>query len=93
MRHNSVLVLDVRPVPEYTAGHIAGAWSVPIEELRRRLRDLPEGTEIVAYCRGPYCVFADQAVRELRRHGYRATRLEDGFPEWRRRLPVASGLS
>ncbi|WP_433272307.1 rhodanese-like domain-containing protein [Pseudonocardia xinjiangensis] len=94
MRNDSVVVLDVRPEPDYAAGHIAGARSVPVEELRRRLRDLPDDTEIVAYCRGPYCVFADEAVREPRRHGYRATRLEDGFPAWRRAgLPVASGLS
>jgi rhodanese-related sulfurtransferase len=92
MRHGSVLVLDVRPVAEYAAGHIAGARSVPVDELHRRLRSLPDDTEIVAYCRGPYCVYADEAVRELRQHGYRAARLEDGFPEWRRAgLPVASG--
>jgi len=94
MRHGSVLVLDVRPMAEYAAGHIAGARSVPVDELRRRLRSLPDDTEIVAYCRGPYCVYADEAVRELSRHGYRAARLEDGFPEWRGAgLPVASGSS
>ena len=87
-----LLVIDVRPEPEFRAGHIAGARSVPIGELRRSLRALPKGTEVVAYCRGPYCVYADDAVRELRRRGHNARRLEDGFPEWRRAgLPVASG--
>ena len=87
-----VVVVDVRPAAEYAAGHIAGARSVPIAELQRRLRELPADREIVAYCRGPYCVFADDAVRHLRGHGYRAMRLEDGFPEWRRAgLPTGEG--
>jgi rhodanese-related sulfurtransferase len=87
-----LVVLDVRPEPEYRAGHIAGARSVPVGELRRNLRALPKETDVVAYCRGPYCVYADDAVRELRRRGYRASRLEDGFPEWKRAgLPVAAG--
>ena len=82
----------MRPAAEYAAGHIAGARSVPIAELRRRLRELPADTEIVAYCRGPYCVYADDAVRHLRGHGRSAARLEDGFPEWARAgLPVAAG--
>jgi rhodanese-related sulfurtransferase/DNA-binding HxlR family transcriptional regulator len=89
-----VVVLDVRPDAEYRAGHIPGARSVPPAELRRSLAVLPEGTEVVAYCRGPYCVYADDAVRELERLGYRARRLEDGYPEWRRAgLPVAAGQS
>jgi rhodanese-related sulfurtransferase/DNA-binding transcriptional ArsR family regulator len=79
-----VVVLDVRPEPEFVAGHVAGAGSGPLAELRRHLRSLPKGTEVVAYCRGPYCVYADEAVRELRRRGFTARRLEDGFPEWRR---------
>jgi rhodanese-related sulfurtransferase len=88
----TTVVLDVRPVAEYTAGHIAGARSVPVTELRRRLRALPKDREVVAYCRGPFCVYADDAVRELRRRGYRARRLEDGFPEWRHAgLPIAIG--
>jgi rhodanese-related sulfurtransferase/DNA-binding HxlR family transcriptional regulator len=92
MRQGEVVVLDVRPAVEYAAGHIAGARSLPVAELRRRLRDLPDDTEVVAYCRGPYCVYADDAVRVLREEGFRATRLEDGFPEWRRAgLPVAVG--
>jgi rhodanese-related sulfurtransferase len=87
-----VVVLDVRPASEYVAGHIAGARSVPIAELRRHLRGLPKGGEIVAYCRGPFCVYADDAVRELTRKGFHARRLIDGFPEWRRAgLPMAAG--
>ena len=92
LRRGEVVVLDVRPDAEYAAGHIAGARSVPITELRRHLRALPKDTEVVAYCRGPYCVYADDAVRELRRRGIRAQRLVDGFPEWKRAgLPVAAG--
>lgn len=87
-----MVVLDVRPDAEYQAGHIPGARSVPPAELRRSLAALPKGTEVVAYCRGPYCVYADDAVRELDRRGYRARRLEDGYPEWKRAgLPVAAG--
>ena len=92
LKRGEVLVLDVRPAAEYAAGHIAGARSLPVAELRRRLRSLPKDAEVVAYCRGPYCVYADDAVRELTRKGFRARRLVDGFPEWKRaRLPVAVG--
>jgi len=92
LRRHEVLVLDVRPAAEYAAGHVAGARSVPITELRRQLRALPKDGDVVAYCRGPYCVYADDAVRELNRMGFRARRLIDGFPEWRRAgLPVAAG--
>jgi DNA-binding transcriptional ArsR family regulator/rhodanese-related sulfurtransferase len=92
LKRREVLVLDVRPESEYTAGHITGARSVPITELRRHLRALPKNAEVVAYCRGPYCVYADDAVRELNRRGFRARRLIDGFPEWKRAgLPVAVG--
>jgi rhodanese-related sulfurtransferase len=92
LKRGEVLVLDVRPVAEYAAGHIAGARSVPVGELRRHLRSLPKDADVVAYCRGPYCVYADDAVRELNRKGLRARRLIDGFPEWRRAgLPVAVG--
>lgn len=84
-----VIVLDVRPPAEYAAGHIAGARSVPIEHLADRMRAIPRDVEVVAYCRGPYCVMADDAVRLLRKRGRRARRLEDGFPEWSRAaLPV-----
>ena len=86
-----VVVLDVRPAAEFVAGHIPGARSVPVAELRR-LRSLAKEIEIVAYCRGPYCVYADDAVRQLRRRGFNARRLEDGFPEWKRAgLPIAAG--
>lgn len=78
-----VTVLDVRPPEEYAAGHIAGAMNVPLGELRRRLHELPRDREIVAYCRGPYCLLAFDAVAELRKRGRKARRLEDGFPEWR----------
>lgn len=92
MRRGDVLVLDVRHPAEYAAGHITGARSLPVAELDRRLRELPDDVEIVAYCRGPYCVYADDAVRRLREHGLRAARLQDGFPEWKREgLPVAVG--
>ena len=82
LRRGDVVVLDVRPSPEYAAGHIRGATSIPINELSRRLRQLPKDRQIVAYCRGPYCVYADEAVRALHRRGYEAARLEDGYPEW-----------
>jgi len=92
LNRREVTVLDVRPQAEYAAGHIAGARSVPIGELRRHLRALPKDAEVVAYCRGPYCVYADEAVRELNRKGFRARRLSDGFPEWKRAgLPTAAG--
>ncbi len=92
LHDGDVVVLDVRPGPEFRAGHIAGARSVPITELRRTLRTLPRHTEVVAYCRGPFCVYADEAVRELHRRGYTAKRLEDGYPEWKRAgHPIASG--
>jgi rhodanese-related sulfurtransferase len=92
LRRGDVVVLDVRPPTEYQAGHIAGARSIPIKELSRRLRDVPKDIEVVAYCRGPYCVFANDAVRTLSRRGYRASRLEDGFPEWRDAgFPIEAG--
>lgn len=92
MRKGKVVVLDVRPEDEYLAGHIAGAVSIPEGELRRRLDELPADKEIVAYCRGPYCVLAVEAVEFLRRRGLRARRLREGFPEWRDRgFPVAVG--
>lgn len=88
----AVVVLDVRPEAEFRAGHVRGAVSVPVAELGRRLRELPRHRPVVAYCRGPYCRYADDAVRTLRRRGYRAARLVDGFPEWARAgLPVAAG--
>lgn len=87
-----VVVLDVRPAEEYEAGHIPGAISVPFPELEDRLAELPEGAEVVAYCRGPYCVLAPEAIVYLRAKGFAARRLEDGFPEWKQAgLPVATG--
>lgn len=78
----AVTVLDVRPAAEYRQGHIPTARSIPVEELEQRLAELPRDQEIVAYCRGPYCIFSDEAVQILQRHGFRARRLEEGFPEW-----------
>jgi rhodanese-related sulfurtransferase/DNA-binding HxlR family transcriptional regulator len=92
LKAGGLIVLDVRPPAEFAAGHIAGSRSVPVTELRRHLRALPKDVEVVAYCRGPYCAYADEAVRELARKGFRARRLTDGFPEWQRAgLPVAVG--
>lgn len=88
----TVVVIDARPFIEYRQGHIAGALSIPIEELADRLEELPENRQIVAYCRGPYCVYADQAVQLLQSRGRVASRLEDGYPEWiTAGLPVAAG--
>lgn len=88
----SVLILDVRPPEEYAAGHIPGAISVPLTDLEARLEGLPSDAEVVAYCRGRYCVMAPQALGLLRRHGFNARRLQDGLPEWRRAgLPVHVG--
>ena len=89
-----MVVLDVRPVVEYAAGHVRGAISIPIGSLKSRLGEIPDGSEVVAYCRGPYCVYADEAVRILNKTGVRAARLEDGFPEWAdARLPVARPIA
>ena len=91
LRDGDVVVLDVRPEPEYAAGHIEGAMTIPIQELKSRLGEIPRDADIVAYCRGPYCVYADEAVRLLGREGLAAARLEDGFPEWTTAgLPVAN---
>jgi len=85
-----VILLDVRPATEYQAGHLPQARSLPIEELEARLEELPRDQEIVAYCRGPYCVFADEAVTLLRSHGFVARRLNVGVPEWRHLgLPIS----
>ena len=90
LERGDVVVLDVRPAIEYAAGHIAGARSAPIDDLPALAVKLPRRREVVAYCRGPYCVYADDAVRLLRAQGIRAKRLDVGFPEWRRAgYPVA----
>lgn len=83
MEAGEVTVLDVRPPGEYQAGHIPGAVSMPLEELERRLSDIPANRPVIAYCRGPYCVFALQAVEMLRQHGIPAWRMEGGVPDWR----------
>jgi len=94
IRAGEVVVLDVRPPDEYAAGHITGAIPLPIAELEQRLRELPRDREIVAYCRGPYCLFSRQAVERLRGHGLRAFRMAEGVAEWEERgLPVAAGQS
>ncbi len=89
-----VTVLDVRPPDEYAAGHIPGAISMPVAEIEQRLAELPTNGEIVAYCRGPYCIYAVRAVEALRRIGFRARRLEEGIPDWTLRgLPVTVGAA
>ncbi len=85
VRSGEVTVLDVRPIEEYRAGHIPGALSVPLSDLRARLKELPKDREVVAYCRGPYCVMAVDAVELLRRRGFRAHRMEQGVVDWRAR--------
>ncbi len=87
-----VILLDVRPVEEYQASHLPGALSMPVTDLEARLPELPREKEVVAYCRGPYCVFADEAVAILQSNGYQARRLAQGLPDWRALgLPVESG--
>jgi rhodanese-related sulfurtransferase/DNA-binding transcriptional ArsR family regulator len=92
VREEDVTVVDVRPAEEYQAGHIPGALSMPVPELKRRLRELPRNREVIAYCRGRYCVYSLDAVILLRKHGYRARRAHEGLPDWRAAgLPVEIG--
>jgi rhodanese-related sulfurtransferase len=92
MRTDDVTVIDVRPSEEYEAGHIPGAISVPVSNLKRRMSELPKGKEVIAYCRGPYCVYSLEAVTLLRKFGYRARRADRGLPEWRARgFPTSMG--
>jgi DNA-binding transcriptional ArsR family regulator len=92
MRADDVVVLDARPASEYVAGHIAGAISAPVDELQKRLSKLSKREDYVAYCRGPYCVYADRAVELLRKSGRKARRLLEGFPEWKAAgFPVEGG--
>lgn len=83
LRSGDVTVLDVRPASEFSAGHIPGARSIPVAELKRRLDEIPKRREVIAYCRGPYCVYALDAVAMLRRHGFRARRAAEGLADWR----------
>jgi rhodanese-related sulfurtransferase/DNA-binding transcriptional ArsR family regulator len=83
IREDDVTILDVRPAAEFESGHIPGALSVPVPELKRRLREIPKGREVIAYCRGQYCVYSLEAVTLLRKHGYRARRAHEGLPDWR----------
>lgn len=92
LEDGDLVLIDVRPQAEYAAGHIAGARSIPHDQLAERVAELPRGVEVVAYCRGPFCVYADDAVRLLRGRRRRARRLRDGYPEWRRAsLPISEG--
>src|SRR5258708_488616 len=89
LESGKVTILDVRPQTEFNKGHIANAISIPIDELKERMKELPKRTEIITYCRGPFCVYADEAVAILNKAGYKATRLEEGFPDWHiQALPV-----
>jgi rhodanese-related sulfurtransferase len=93
LQDDDIVVLDVRPAVEYEAGHIAGARSIPIDELEDRLEEIPPERQVIAYCRGPYCVYADEAVTLLRAHGYQAQRLTVGLPDWRSAgLPVVTSI-
>ena len=88
-RKSLVTVLDVRPAEEFAAGHLPGAINIPVQELEKRMKELPKRREVVAYCRGPYCLMSFEAVEKLRKKGWRARRLENGLPEWRAAgLPV-----
>lgn len=92
LRDGDVTVVDVRPEEEYRAGHIPGALSIPVAQMKRRVAEIPKRREVVAYCRGPYCVYSVEAVALLRKHGYRARRAREGLPDWRASgLPVVAG--
>lgn len=94
LESGKVTIVDVRPESEYKQGHIANAISIPIDELSKRLKELPKRTEIIAYCRGPFCVYADEAVALLTKSGYKANRLEEGFPDWKlQELPVEVSMN
>lgn len=92
-REGEVVVIDVRPADEYRQGHIPRSWSIPLTDLRKRLSRIPKSKEVVAYCRGPYCVLSAEAVELLRKRGYRAMRMSDGVAEWAAAgLPLERGL-
>lgn len=91
-RAGTVTILDVRPEDEFALGHLPGALNIPLRELEARLGEMDPSQEIVAYCRGPYCVLSYEAVAQLRARGFKVRRLEDGLPEWRAAgLPVSAG--
>jgi ArsR family transcriptional regulator len=93
MKQGLVTVLDVRPETEFVLGHLPGAFNIPLTQLKRQLSKLDRKTEIVAYCRGPYCVLSFEAVAQLRKFGFKARRLQDGLPEWKAAgLPVESSM-
>ena len=93
VRAGDVTVIDVRPEEEFRSGHIPGALSIPVAQLKRRLSEVPKKKEVVAYCRGPYCVYSVEAVGILRKHGYRARRADEGLPAWRASsLPIATDI-
>jgi rhodanese-related sulfurtransferase len=92
LRNGSATVIDVRPREEFEAGHIPGAISMPVAEVKRRMKELPRSREVIAYCRGPYCLYSLDAVTLLRRHGFKARRADEGLPQWRSAgLPVTAG--
>jgi rhodanese-related sulfurtransferase len=94
IRDGEVTILDVRPEDEYRAGHIRGAISIPVADLERRISELPADREVIAYCRGPYCVYGAEAVESLRNAGLRARRMDEGLPDWKARgFPVETGVS
>jgi rhodanese-related sulfurtransferase len=94
LRDGSATVIDVRPRDEYDAGHIPGALSMPVDEVKRRMKELPKRREVIAYCRGPFCLYSLDAVAMLRKSGYRARRAEEGLPDWRLAgLPVVAGTA
>jgi len=82
-RHNEVTVLDIRPVEEFDAGHIPNAINIPPDEIAKRISQINNNKDVIAYCRGPYCLFAYDAIQALRKNGFKAQRLEDGYPEWK----------
>jgi DNA-binding transcriptional ArsR family regulator len=92
LRRGDVVLVDVRPAEEFASGHIDGARSIPLDELERRIEELPADTEVVAYCRGPFCAYADEAVRRLQADGRSARRLKEGWPEWRLAASGAEGV-
>jgi rhodanese-related sulfurtransferase len=94
IKEQNVTIIDVRPEAEFNSGHIPNAISIPIEQLTKRLKELPKRSEIIAYCRGPFCVYADEAIAILLKNGYKAKRLEEGFPDWQAEdLPVQISLN